>query len=126
LYTYHHPFPLDEACIVELAPLFVGEHDFSAFAAADEKYEAGASGAYSMRRTVYASLAERSGDLLVYRVRGNGFLKHMVRNIVGVLLEAGKGNFSRADVEARLAAGSGISPGPAVPGRGLFLIGVEY
>ncbi len=62
----------------------------------------------------------------VYRVRGGGFLKHMVRNVVGVLLEVGKGNFTRADVEARLKSGSGIPAGPSAPARGLFLVGVEY
>lgn len=122
LYTYHHPFLLDEPCVVELAPLFAGEHDFSAFAAADEKYEAGA----LTVREIFSSVAERRGDSLVYRVRGSGFLKHMVRNIVGVLLEAGKGNLTRADIEERLRPGCGIASGPAVPGRGLFLIGVEY
>ncbi|HSP69727.1 MAG TPA: hypothetical protein VLN48_18515, partial [Bryobacteraceae bacterium] len=61
-----------------------------------------------------------------YRVRGSGFLKHMVRNIVGVLLEAGKGNVAPADMEARLRPGCGIPAGPTAPARGLFLVGVEY
>src|SRR5262249_35247185 len=117
-----HPFPLNERCIEELAALFIGEHDFSVFAAADEKYELGG----SMVREIFSSVAERHGELLIYRVRGSGFLKHMVRNIVGVLLEAGKGNLTRPDVEARLQPGCKIAPGPAVPGRGLFLISVEY
>src|SRR5437879_4196209 len=38
-YVHHHPYPLDEARVLELAPLFEGEHDFSAFAASDEKYQ---------------------------------------------------------------------------------------
>jgi len=59
-------------------------------------------------------------------VRGSGFLKHMVRNIVGVLLEAGKGNLTRPDIEARLVAGCGIPCGPTAPARGLFLVSVEY
>ncbi len=50
----------------------------------------------------------------------------MVRNIVGVLLEAGKGNLSERDIAARLTPSSGIRPGPSVPARGLFLVGVEY
>jgi len=62
----------------------------------------------------------------VYEVCGSGFLKHMVRNIVGALLEAGKGNLTRDDVLARLAPGSGIKPGPCVPASGLFLVEVEY
>jgi len=126
LYTYHYPFLLDERRVLALAPLFIGEYDFSAFAAADEKYELAEFAKRSMVRTIYASSAERRGDLLIYRVRGSGFLKHMVRNIVGVLLEVGKGNLGSADIEARLQPGCGIPSGPTVPGRGLFLIGVEY
>jgi tRNA pseudouridine38-40 synthase len=122
LYTYHYPFLIDEARVMESAPLFIGEHDFAAFAAADEKYELGG----STVRTIFSSEAERRGDVLIYRVRGNGFLKHMVRNIAGVLLEAGKGNLTRADIEARLRPGCDIAPGPSVPGRGLFLVSVEY
>jgi tRNA pseudouridine38-40 synthase len=63
---------------------------------------------------------------LIYRVTGSGFLKHMVRNIVGVLLEIGKGNLDRAGVLARLQPGCTIPPGPTAPARGLFLISVEY
>jgi len=121
-YLLHHPYPLDEARVKELAPLLQGEHDFSAFAAADEKDELG----LSKIRTIFASLVEREGDRLIYRVRGSGFLKHMVRNIVGVLIEAGKGNLGRADLEARLAPGCSIPAGPTAPARGLFLVSVEY
>ena len=50
----------------------------------------------------------------------------MVRNIVGVLLEAGKGNLTRADIEKRLEPACTIAPGPSVPALGLFLVSVEY
>jgi tRNA pseudouridine38-40 synthase len=50
----------------------------------------------------------------------------MVRNIVGTLLEIGKGNLTREDLLARLRPECGIPPGPAAPARGLFLISVEY
>jgi tRNA pseudouridine38-40 synthase len=121
-YVYHYPYPIDEECIVELAPVFEGEHDFSSFAASDDKDELGRS---KVRRIFY-SRASRVADVLVYRVKGSGFLKHMVRNIVGVLLEAGKGNFTRADIEKRFDPAGAISPGPSVPARGLFLVSVEY
>ena len=108
--------------MIELAPLLEGEHDFSAFAAADE-----ADGLERSKvRRIFSSRLERSGDRLIYRVRGSGFLKHMVRNIVGVLLEAGKGNLDRAGFEARLVPGCEIPPGPTAPARGLFLVSVEY
>jgi tRNA pseudouridine38-40 synthase len=121
-YVYHHPYPLDEARMMDLAALVEGEHDFGAFAASDEK---DALGICKVRR-VFTSHMERNGDRLIYRVRGSGFLKHMVRNLVGVLLEAGKGNLTRAEFEARLTADSGIPAGPSAPARGLFMVSVEY
>jgi tRNA pseudouridine38-40 synthase len=121
-HVYHHPYPLDEPRMLELAPALEGEHDFSAFAASDEGDESGR----SKVRRIFNSGLERFNDRLIYRVRGSGFLKHMVRNIVGVLLEAGKGNVTRADFEARLAPGCTIPAGPTAPARGLFLVSVEY
>ena len=122
LYVHHHPYPLNEPLMASLAPLLEGEHDFSAFAAADPADDLGR----SKIRRIFSSRLERSGDLLLYRVRGSGFLKHMVRNIVGVLLEAGKQNLDSAEFEARLVPGCTIPAGPTAPARGLFLIGVEY
>ncbi|MGA2185394.1 MAG: tRNA pseudouridine(38-40) synthase TruA [Bryobacteraceae bacterium] len=122
LYVVHHPYPLNEEAMIAAAPLFEGNHDFTAFAASDESDEAGR----SKVRTVHSSAVWRDGARLLYQVRGSGFLKHMVRNIVGVLLEVGKGNLSAADVCARLQPGCGIAPGPSAPARGLFLVDVEY
>jgi tRNA pseudouridine38-40 synthase len=107
-YVHHHPYPLDEARIFELARTLEGERDFSNFAAADDRDALG----HSKVRNIFSSHAFRESDRLIYRVRGSGFLKHMVRNIVGYLLEAGKGNVA--------------SQGPTAPARGLFLVNVEY
>ena len=74
----------------------------------------------------FSSQFERKDKLLVYRVTGSGFLKHMVRNIVGVMVEVGKGNLTKLDVMARLNAANGIRPGPSMPASGLFLVSVEY
>jgi tRNA pseudouridine38-40 synthase len=122
LYVHHHAYPLNEARMTELAGVLEGEHDFSAFAASDEKDELG----HSKVRRIFLSSLHREGDHLIYRVRGSGFLKHMVRNIVGVLIETGKENLTREDLEARLRPGCGIPPGPSAPAKGLFLVSVEY
>jgi tRNA pseudouridine38-40 synthase len=114
-YVLHHPYPLDEARMIALAQAFQGEHDFSRFAAADERDSDGR----SKVRRIFRSVLERRGERLIYRVRGSGFLKHMVRNIVGTLLEAGRGNLHGV---ATLPARSGAT----APSKGLFLIGVEY
>ena len=121
-YVYHYPYPLNEGRIFELAPLLEGEHDFSTFAASDDKDELGR----SKVRHIFHSRASRSGDVLTYNVRGSGFLKHMVRNIVGILLEVGKGNLGRDDIEKRFNPACAIPPGPSVPALGLFLVSVEY
>jgi tRNA pseudouridine38-40 synthase len=121
-FVYHFPFPLDEARIAAAARCFEGEHNFSAFAAADEKDALGG----SKIRTVFSSVAGRTGDRLVYRVTGSGFLKHMVRNLVGALLEVGKGNLTAADLAALLASGVEHKLGHSAPARGLFLVHVGY
>jgi tRNA pseudouridine38-40 synthase len=113
-YAHHYPYPLDEERMVELARTFEGEHDFTAFAAADESAEG-----KSKVRTIFSSDMRRVDDRLIYRVRGSGFLKHMVRNIVGTLIEAGRGNI--ADVTT-LPARSGAT----ALAKGLFLVSVEY
>jgi tRNA pseudouridine38-40 synthase len=114
-YVHHYPYPLDEARMVRFARAFEGEHDFTAFAASDDRDAE----EKSKVRTVYSSVLERTSGRLVYRVRGSGFLKHMVRNMVGSLIEAGRGNLE--DV--------GVLPsrcGATAPAKGLFLVCVEY
>ncbi|MCL4402228.1 MAG: tRNA pseudouridine(38-40) synthase TruA [Acidobacteria bacterium] len=120
-YAHHYPYPLDEDAMAVLAPMFAGERDFSAFAASDPSDTAGA----SKVRTIFSSQLERRPGRLVYRVRGSGFLKHMVRNMVGTLLEAGKGNLGAADLDALLAPAP-CKAGPTAPAKGLFLVSVEY
>jgi tRNA pseudouridine38-40 synthase len=122
-YVYHHPYPLHVEEMIAAAPLLEGEHDFTAFAASDERDELPGN---SKVRSIFCSRLAQESDRLIYRVTGSGFLKHMVRNIVGVLLETGKGNVDRAGVMARLDPGCAIPPGPTAPARGLFLISVEY
>lgn len=116
-WVHHHPYPLDEARMIALAPLFEGEHDFGAFAASDAVEG-------SKVRTIFESKLRREGSKLIYEVRGSGFLKQMVRNLVGTLLEGGKGNVD----EARLS--NFLKPegraGPTAPAKGLTLLSVSY
>ena len=121
-YFCHHPYPLNVDEMIGLAPSLEGEHDFAAFAASDERDEL----EVSKVRTIFCSRLALEGDRLIYRVTGSGFLKHMVRNIVGVLFEVGKANVGRAGFLARLEPGCDIPAGPTAPARGLFLVSVEY
>ena len=68
----------------------------------------------------------RTGDRLIYRVRGSGFLKHMVRNIVGVLIEAGKGNLTREISRSASTPAARSRRVPRLRRGGLFLVSVEY
>ncbi len=126
-FVFHHPFPLDEPAMIEAAPLLEGEHDFTAFAAADDKdlLEHPCTQQAKVRR-IFKSVLFRRDLLLIYQVTGSGFLKHMVRNIVGVLLEIGKHNLCRTDLLSRLKPNCHIHPGPTAPSRGLFLVSVDY
>ena len=114
-WAHHYPYPLFEDRVNQLAAAFEGEHDFTTFAATDDRDEEGR----SKVRTIYRSEVTAAPGRLLYRVRGNGFLKHMVRNLVGTLLEAGKGNIDDLSVFP-------AKSGPTAPAKGLFLIGVEY
>jgi tRNA pseudouridine38-40 synthase len=114
-WVHHYPYPLDGERMMRLARTFEGEHDFTAFAASDERDAEG----HSKVRTIYSSQLTAEPGRLIYRVRGSGFLKHMVRNLVGTLLEAGKGNIEDLSVIP-------TKSGPTVPAKGLFLIRVEY
>jgi tRNA pseudouridine38-40 synthase len=121
-YVYHHPYPLDLDSMQSCAPPLEGEHDFGAFAASDDRDNEGK----TKVRTIFSSRLEARPDRLIYRVRGSGFLKHMVRNIVGSLLEAGRGNLDESGLRALLIPDCPRKAGPTVPAKGLFLVDVEY
>ena len=125
-YVWHCPYVLDRRLTAEAARLFVGEHDFTSFAASGTWDEDDSEPA--MVRSVFSSKVlwrERSG-LLVYEIRGNGFLHHMVRNLVGTLVEVGRGRFMPADVLRILKARDRTCAGPTAPPQGLCLMRVEY
>jgi tRNA pseudouridine38-40 synthase len=121
-YVHHYPYPLNEDAMIAAARTFEGEHDFTAFAASDNKYDAGKS---RVRRIFHSELV-RSGDALIYTVRGSGFLKHMVRNIVGTLIETGRGNMTASAIPDFFRADSAQKAGPTAPAKGLVLQSVEY
>ena len=65
-------------------------------------------------------------SMLIYEVRGSGFLHHMVRNLVGTLMEVGKGKLAPQDVRRILEARDRTLAGPTAAARGLCLVSVEY
>src|SRR5438094_3584036 len=94
-YVWHYPYPLDENAVREAAPLVEGEHDFTSFAAVDP--ERGREGISNVRQ-IFSSQWRRESCELIYEVRGNGFLHHMVRNLIGTFVLVGKGTLKPADV----------------------------
>jgi len=120
-YVHHHPYPMDVAQILEVVPLLEGEHNFGAFAAADHRDAV----AESKVRTIFRSEMAVLEDRLIYRVTGSGFLKHMVRNIVGTLIEAGRGNVTPEKM-SQFLKGAPPKAGPTAPASGLTLIEVHY
>lgn len=124
-YVWHYPYPLDEGVMMLAGGLVVGEKDFTSFAAVDP--ERGRDGeAVSNVRTIFSSSWERSGEELVYTVRGSGFLHHMVRNLVGTFILVGRGTLSAEDVTRILEARDRSAAGATAPSGGLYLVGVEY
>ena len=119
-YVFHLPYPLDEQAMIEAAPRFEGERDFRSLATRDREPKE------STVRTIFSSSLQREADELVYRVRGSGFLYNMVRNIVGVLIEIGRGAWGPEDIERILGARDRRAAGPTAPAPGLFLDNVEY
>ena len=130
-YVHVCRWPLNMGDLHQAACDVEGEHDFISLAASDPdqqtRDEAGEAIVRSTVRTIFSSnWQEQDGDLLVYRVRGNGFLHHMVRNLVGTMLEIGRGQFPAGSMSAILAARSRSAAGPTAPAKGLFLHSVEY
>jgi tRNA pseudouridine38-40 synthase len=146
-FVWHCPWPLDHGRMASAARLFEGEHDFTSFAAyegsvvgegpcgppADREHHKGASlpdrhgGAERVRRIFSSRILWHPGTLmLIYETSGNGFLHHMVRNIVGTLVEVGRGKLAPQDVARILEAHDRTLAGPAAPAQGLCLVKVEY
>lgn len=121
-YAWHVIPPLDRGAMREAASMLVGDHDFAAFQG---------SGAHvaSTERTVGAIEWDDGGGYdrpLVMRIRGDGFLRHMVRNIAGTLVEVGLGRWPPARVAAICASRDRTQAGPTAPPQGLFLVRVFY
>ncbi len=122
-YVWHYPYPLDEDQMQEVAGMIVGEHDFSSFAAVDP--ERGREEMSNVRQ-IFSSSWKRQSDEFVYTVRGTGFLHHMVRNLVGTFVLAGKGALRVSDLTRILEARSRSAAGATAPASGLCLVNVEY
>jgi len=111
--------PVDPGRLAAAARLLVGSHDFGAFALAG-------GAARTSRRRIHAAAWEESGSELVFRIAGEGFLRGMVRSLVGTLLEIGQGRRALEELVRLLEGGERSQSGPTAPARGLCLERVDY
>jgi tRNA pseudouridine38-40 synthase len=124
-YVWHYPYPLDENAMIGSGPLIEGEHDFTSFAAVDPERGRESEEKSNVRR-VFSSQWRRDGSELIYEVQGNGFLHHMVRNLVGTFLLTGKGMLKPSDVMKIVGEKNRSAAGATAPANGLYLVSVEY
>lgn len=110
---------LDAEKMQTAAKMLLGEHDFSAFRAAECQ-------ARSPVRNLTKLEITRQGDLIVFELRANAFLHHMVRNIVGCLIYVGKGKYPPEWIKTLLAGRDRRHAAPTFPAAGLYLAGVTY
>jgi len=118
-YAWHVPLPLAFDAMAAAAALLVGEHDFSSFRAA------GCEAEHAVRR-VRRSEMGRDGALVEYRIEATAFVRHMVRNIVGTLVDVGRGRRDPGGVRALLDARDRTQAGITAPAHGLCLVEVKY
>jgi len=144
-YAWHVRTPLDVEAMASGACVLEGRHDFAAFQAADPEVRTTERVVFSSR--VHSSLVDLGpegpcytgsphgssaglrawgGTLITYEISGNGFLRHMVRNIVGTLVELGRRRRAAQWVSQVLASRDRAQAGPTAPPEGLFLVRIEY
>jgi tRNA pseudouridine38-40 synthase len=117
-FVWQIPEKLDVSAMRAAAAVLVGTHDFGAFRSA------GTEVASSIRTITRSEWLE--SERLVYEVSGDGFLRHMVRAIVGTLVEIGRGWRSADSMARLLVSGTRAQAGATAPAHGLFLVRVDY
>lgn len=119
LYTHFIYMPLNVDKMREAAKYLVGEHDFKSFCSSRTQVT-------DTVRTVYSLDVSKEGEVIRFRISGNGFLYNMVRIIVGTLIKVGLGVYPPEHVKEILDARDRNVAGPKAPAKGLTLIGIEY
>jgi tRNA pseudouridine38-40 synthase len=119
-HAWHIPQKLDFEEMKKATPTLVGEHDFSSFRSV------GTPTRTAVRRVLRAEWKRNREGVLTFEIEATGFLKQMVRAIVGTLVEVGRGKIGSDDFGAILESRDRTKAGPTAPARGLFLKEVKY
>ncbi|MHB8110316.1 MAG: tRNA pseudouridine(38-40) synthase TruA [Syntrophorhabdaceae bacterium] len=118
-YSWNIPFSLEAAAMNNAVRLVVGRHDFSSFKKKNEPYR-------NCEREVLHARVQRRGPYIYVVIEATGFLRYMVRNIVGTLSLVGMGKISLDDFRGIIDAKDRDYAGPTAPPQGLFLRRVRY
>ena len=118
-YVYHFRQPLDVSIMKKEAKALLGTHDFTAFKSSGEK-------AIDCKRTIKKLQVRKKNKFIEIYIEADGFLYNMVRNIVGTLIEIGRGKFPAGSMKKILKNKERQAAGPTVPAKGLWLISVKY
>jgi tRNA pseudouridine38-40 synthase len=118
-YCYLFTYKLDFNLMKREIRCLAGKHDFKAFQAADKTRK-------NSVRTIKNIKLTKKGDLIIFEIEADGFLFKMVRNIVGTLIEIGRGRFKKGSLKRILASKNRKLAGPTAPARGLCLLKVNY
>jgi tRNA pseudouridine38-40 synthase len=119
-YSWHLPKPLDIAAMQEASQNLIGRQNFSSFQATDSEPT------NPVREIFKAEWSMKKEVFLCFTIEADGFLKHMVRNIVGTLAEVGRGKISSDEFYKILLAKDRRRAGMTAPPQGLFLLEVQY
>jgi tRNA pseudouridine38-40 synthase len=119
-FVWHVPEALDVEAMQQAAMVFIGTHDFAAFRSVGNDV------ATTVRTLTTSQVQAGEGGLLVYEVSGDGFLRHMVRALVGTLVEVGRGWRPAGSMAALLEGRARAAAGATAPPHGLFLARVVY
>ncbi|HET6174291.1 MAG TPA: tRNA pseudouridine(38-40) synthase TruA [Gaiellales bacterium] len=117
--TWHWPREISQEVLGECAALLLGEHDFRAFTPAETQHEV-------FRRIVLEAGWEREGDELVFRVEADSFLRHMVRTLVGTMIQTAGGERPPEAFASLLEGSPRAAAGVTAPPHALCLVGVRY
>ncbi len=126
LYALHVPFKLDLEAMKNCLQIICGTHDFSSFEASGSRDKAKKTGRGAFRTILSARLKETDKNVYQFEITGDGFLRHMVRNLVGTILEVGKNKRTVNEFHAILKAKNRAAAGPTAPAHGLFLKEIYY
>jgi tRNA pseudouridine38-40 synthase len=126
-YVWDCRWPLSLEPMQQAAAMILGTHDFTSFAASDADLTNRTGDTVpNPIKTITASTITRENDLLLFRITGSGFLHHMVRNLIGMLVEVGRGALATDAMPRILGARDRTLAGPTAPASGLFLVSVDY